>query len=85
MTEGRPAPVVNLRLARKRRDRSDRSEAAAARRAEHGVPKADRASARALAERAARALDGHALEGRKPGTETDHGASPERGSKPEST
>ena len=54
--------VVNLRLARKRRDRDARSEAAAANRVAHGVPKAERALAKARAEKAARGLDGHARE-----------------------
>ena len=67
MSEERPADVVNLRLARKRRDRNARGEAAAANRTAHGVSKADRKAARTVTDKAARALDAHVIEG--PGSE----------------
>ena len=60
------AEIVNLRLARKRQARAERESAAAARRAEHGVPKAARALADAGRDKAARDLDGHALGKRTP-------------------
>lgn len=50
--------VVNLRLARKRRDRKAAGEEAARNRAKHGMSKAGKAQARDEAERLARRIDG---------------------------
>ncbi len=57
------AEIVNLRLARKRRRRDDREKEAAANRAAHGVPKAERQRLEAEARSAARSLDGHRRDG----------------------
>jgi hypothetical protein len=52
------AEVVNLRLARKARERAEAQATAGANRAKFGASKAERAAARAEAERTARLLDG---------------------------
>jgi hypothetical protein len=54
--------VVNLRIARKRRQRAEKERAAAANRAVHGRTKAEKERQRLETERAATALDGHRLE-----------------------
>ncbi|MEW9836686.1 DUF4169 family protein [Mesorhizobium marinum] len=51
--------VVNLRMARKRRDRALKEQAASENRALHGRPKAERQRDRIEAERAADFIDGH--------------------------
>lgn len=53
--------VVNLRMARKRRDRADRQRLAAENRARHGVGKAEESRARSDGENAGRHLDDHRL------------------------
>lgn len=59
------AEVVNLRMARKRRERDERERTAAENRVRHGTSKAERHVTRAESERAASALDGHRRDGRK--------------------
>lgn len=54
--------VVNLNRARKARARADAKTTAAANRAAHGRPRAERAAADKERERAARLLDGSRLE-----------------------
>lgn len=53
---------VNLRQHRKRKQREDKAKAAEANRVAHGTPKAVSGLAKARAEKAARALDGHKRE-----------------------
>ena len=55
------AEIVNLRLARKRRDRLDREADAQRNRLAHGRSKAEREAERLAAGKAARDLDGHRL------------------------
>lgn len=57
------AEVVNLRMARKRRDRADKAKAAARARMVHGQSKADKALSKAEAERIARTIEGARREG----------------------
>lgn len=52
------AEIVNLRMARKRRDRGEKDKAAADARTKHGVSKAQRESGKAEKARADRELDG---------------------------
>ena len=52
------AEIVNLRQARKRADRAKREETAAVNRAKFGQSKADRATAKAEAEKRRALLDG---------------------------
>lgn len=56
------AEVINLRLARKAKARAEADKQADANRAKHGRTKAERAHAKAEADRAARELDGKRLE-----------------------
>jgi hypothetical protein len=56
------AEIVNLRLARKRRDRSAREEQAAQNRLSFGETKAERERKRLLADKAGRDLDAHRRE-----------------------
>ena len=53
---------VNLRQYRKRKQREDKAAAAEANRVKHGTPKAVSDLAKARAEKAAKALDGHRRE-----------------------
>ncbi|WP_240624807.1 DUF4169 family protein [Aurantiacibacter odishensis] len=54
--------MINLRMARKRRDRAAREKDAASARAQHGLGKAELASRKAEEARASRQLDGAKLE-----------------------
>ena len=54
--------IVNLRLARKRRDRDERDKAAEANRVQHGLSKAEKHLAEARQELDAKRLDAHRLE-----------------------
>ena len=54
--------VINLRLARKRRQRAEKERAASENRAVHGRPKAEKERQRLDNERAAAFVDGHRLE-----------------------
>ncbi|SDR63301.1 protein of unknown function [Rhizobiales bacterium GAS191] len=54
--------IVNLRLARKRRDRSAKEEVAAKNRLAFGETKAEREHKRLLADKAVRHLDAHKLD-----------------------
>ena len=56
------AEIVNLRIARKRAKHRRQEERAAEARVSHGVPKADRAVARAERSRLHRELDQHRIE-----------------------
>jgi len=60
--------IVNLRLARKRRERAVREEEAARNRRLHGETKAAREERRLAAEKAARDLDAHRIDVGAPGT-----------------
>lgn len=52
------AEVVNLRMARKRRDRAEKAKAAANARAQHGAGKAERDAHKAENARTNRQIDG---------------------------
>jgi hypothetical protein len=54
--------IINLNRARKAKARRDAAEAAAENRVRFGRAKAETSADRALADKAARALDGHKLE-----------------------
>lgn len=54
--------IVNLRMHRKRSERAAREAQAAEQRARHGAPKPLREAAIRQSERAAKLLDGHALD-----------------------
>ena len=56
------AEVINLRMARKRRDRAAREKDAASARAQHGVGRAEQQARKAEDTRARRQLDGAKLE-----------------------
>jgi hypothetical protein len=56
------AQIINLRLARKRRERGEKGAKAAHKRALSGQSKAQREHQRLLAERAARKLEAHRRE-----------------------
>jgi hypothetical protein len=56
------ADIVNLRLARKRRERLAREEEAVRNRLTHGESKTARIERRLVAEKAARELEGHKRE-----------------------
>lgn len=58
------ADLVNLRLARKRRDRAAREEQAAQNRLIHGRSGAQKAADRAETDKVSRLLDGHRLSAR---------------------
>lgn len=58
--------VVNLRRARKARARAEEKARAAENRVRHGRTGADRRAAKAEAEKAARAADGHRLDRQGP-------------------
>lgn len=51
--------IINLRLARKRKDRAAKERQAEENRTRFGRSKSEKSEARALAEREARLLDGH--------------------------
>jgi hypothetical protein len=53
------AEIVNLRRARKAKARSEAEQKAAQNRVVHGTPKSEKSMLTAMAERAARRLDGH--------------------------
>lgn len=55
----KPAPVINLKRARKARDRAAKAADADANRAKHGASKADKALSSARKAKAARDLDAH--------------------------
>lgn len=57
------AELINLRMARKRRDRAAKEKDAASARAQHGVGKAEREARKVEETRASRQLDGARLEG----------------------
>ena len=57
--------IVNLRLARKRRDRAMKEQEAAQNRHLHGETKAERERKRLLADQAAQRLDAHRLDPRQ--------------------
>lgn len=57
------ADIVNLRLARKRRDRATKDEAAAENRARHGRTKAEKQLDRATADKERSFVDGHRRDG----------------------
>ncbi|MCW2315397.1 hypothetical protein M2322_000931 [Rhodoblastus acidophilus] len=54
--------VVNLRLARKRRERDERESEADSNRIKHGLSKAEKTLASARRDQDVRKLDGHRLE-----------------------
>ncbi len=54
--------IINLKRARKAKARRDAAEAAAENRVRFGRTRAETSAGRALADKAARALDGHKLE-----------------------
>jgi Domain of unknown function (DUF4169) len=56
------AQIINLRLARKRRERGEKGARATRNRALHGQSKAEHERQRLLAERAARKLEAHRRE-----------------------
>lgn len=56
------AEIINLNKARKARDKADAKVRAATKRAEHGVPKADRDRADAERDRRNHELDGARIE-----------------------
>lgn len=56
------AEIINLNKARKSRDKADAKVRAAANRAEHGVPRADRDQAGAERDRRDHELDGARIE-----------------------
>lgn len=56
------AEVVNLRMARKRRDRASKDKAAGDARAKHCTSKAEKAAIKAKSQRTSRQLDGARLE-----------------------
>jgi hypothetical protein len=57
------ADILNLRLARKRRERAAREDEAARKRRLHGETKAVREERRLAAEKAARDLEAHRVDG----------------------
>ena len=57
------AEIVNLRRARKARGRADKAREAEANRAKHGVAKGAHDLAKARAEKDAKAVDAHRLDG----------------------
>ena len=59
------AEIVNLRRARKQKMRAEDAARAEANRTRFGTPKAERQSREAEQQRAARAHEGHKLEGEK--------------------
>ena len=56
------AKVINLRAARKRAARLQGEQRAAERRAQYGVPKAERLLGKARVDKALRVIDGHRIE-----------------------
>lgn len=53
------AEIVNLRMARKRKERGERERLAAENRVRHGMSKAERLAAKKQAQRSTTVLDGH--------------------------
>ena len=58
----KPAPVINLKHARKERERAAKAGAADVHRAKHGATKADKSLTAARRDKAARNLDAHRRE-----------------------
>ena len=56
------AKVINLRAARKRAARLQNEQRAAERRAQYGVPKAERLLVKARADKVLRVIEGHRIE-----------------------
>lgn len=69
------AEIVNLRIARKRRDRAEKEREAARNRALHGRTRAQKTAEAAERARSLALLDGHRLDGARP-DDTDSGATP---------
>jgi hypothetical protein len=64
--------IVNLRLARKKRDRNQRDQAAEANRVKHGLAKVEKNLSAARRAQASRKLDGHKLESDQESNQDPH-------------